>query len=57
MSEQTFAIPESVIQQVNTALNMAIGICLLHARDQVQSMIDAGSALDDAINGVGAGEV
>jgi hypothetical protein len=35
---------------VNTALNIALSLALLHARDQHPRIMEAATALDDAIN-------
>ena len=43
-------IPEAVLEQVQAALNTAIGVTLVHAQDQNGKMLSAATALDDAIN-------
>ena len=43
-------IPEAVIEQVEAALNLAIGIALVKAPDQHAKLLAAAHALEDAIN-------
>lgn len=43
-------IPDEVIDQVSAALNAAIGITLVHAKEMNKQMLDASLALDEAIN-------
>ena len=51
METETFQIPAVVIEKVQSALNMAIGITSVHAKECHTSIMEAAIALDDAING------
>ena len=39
-------------QQVNSAINTAISVCLMHKREFMGQMVDAGVVLDEIANGV-----
>lgn len=47
-----FVISEEVYEKVNAALNCAIALATRFEPTLTQRMIDAGIALDDAINGL-----
>ena len=49
---ETFVISEEVYEKVNSALNAAIALATRFEPSLMQKMLDAGMALDDAINGV-----
>lgn len=50
METETFQIPAAVIEKVQSALNMALGIASVHAKECRTSIMEAAIALDDAIN-------
>ena len=50
METKTFQIPAAVIEKVQSALNMAVGITSVYARQSHTSIMEAAIALDDAIN-------
>jgi hypothetical protein len=43
-------IPDRVVEQVVSALNIALGVSLVHAKDAHPKILNAALALDDAIN-------
>lgn len=47
---ETFAIPGHVIDQVTAALNAAIALAMMKEPALHAQMMDAGIALDDAVN-------
>lgn len=49
-------IPEDVIEQVVKALNIAIGVTSVHAKECHGSIMEAAVALDDAIQDAEATE-
>ena len=49
-------IPEDVIEQVVKALNTAIGITSMHAKECHQQILEAAMALDEAIQDAEATE-
>lgn len=50
MDDETFQIPGSVIEEVTSALNAAIGVTLVHAPSLHTQMMRAALALYDAVN-------
>lgn len=49
-------IPEDVIEQVVSALNMAIGVTSMHAKECHKTILEASMALDEAIQDAEATE-
>lgn len=48
---ETYTITDDQWQKVNAALNVAISVCLLHKREFMGQMVDAGVIMDDVVNG------
>lgn len=48
---ESYTITDEQWQQVNSALNVAISVCLVHKRDFMGQMVDAGAVMDEIING------
>lgn len=48
---ETYTITDAQWQQVNSALNVAISVCLVHKREFMGQMVDAGVVMDDIVNG------
>lgn len=46
----SYTISDAQWQQVNSALNVAISVCLLHKREFMQQMMDAAAVMDEVVN-------
>lgn len=47
---ETFIIPESVVEQVTSALNVAIAVTMMKEPSMHRQMLEAARAFDDAVN-------
>lgn len=50
MDDEMLGIPATVIDKVTAALNMAVGITLVHAKECHSAILEAAVALDEAVN-------
>ncbi len=50
MSEERYSIPASVIDKVTSALNTALGLALVKEPSLQPKILEAATALDDAVN-------
>lgn len=48
---ETYTITDEQWQKVNAALNVAISVCLMHKREFMAQMVDAGVIMDEVVNG------
>lgn len=48
---ETYTITDAQWQQINSALNVALSVCLLHKREFMQQMMDAAGVMDEVVNG------
>lgn len=48
---ETYTITDEQWQKVNSALNVAISVCLMHKREFMAQMVDAGVIMDEIVNG------
>lgn len=48
---ETYMMTEAQWEQINTALNIAISVCLVHKREFMGQMVDAGVVMDEIVNG------
>lgn len=50
---ETYTITDEQWQKVNAALNVAISVCLVHKREFMAQMLEAGNIMDDIANASG----
>ncbi len=48
---ETYTITGDQWQKINSALNVAISVCMMHKREFMQDMIDASETMDVIVNG------
>jgi hypothetical protein len=48
---ETYTITDAQWQQINSAINVAISVCLMHKREFMGQMVDAGVVMDEIVNG------
>ncbi len=48
---ETYTITEEQWQKVNSALNVAVSVCLMHKREFMAQMLEAGNIMDNVVNG------
>lgn len=48
---EVYTITDEQWQKINSALNVAIAVCLMHKLEFHQQMLEAANAMDDIVNG------
>lgn len=48
---ETYTMTDAQWQKINSALNVAITVCLMHKREFHKQMLEAAETMDEVVNG------